>query len=318
MPAGTRYDAIIVGGGPAGLSAALVLGRCRRRVLVCDEGHPRNRHTREVHGFLTRDGTSPAELLGLAREQLRPYDVELRRAEVVDAALGDDGFTVTLRDGSRETGRTLLLATGVVDELPPIQGLDALYGRSVHHCPYCDAWEVRDQPLAAYAPLGRGFGIALALTTWSRDVVLCTDGPARLRPQDRDELAGYGIPLFEHRIARLEGQDGILERVVFDTGEAIGRRALFFSTGQHHRSHLPTTLGCRMTSKGTVRTGRLEQAHVPGLYVVGDASHDVQLVVVAAAEGAKAAIAVNEALQASERRARRHARPVTPAEPHLA
>src|SRR5262245_30346197 len=149
------YDVIIVGAGPAGLSAALMLGRSRRRVLVCDTGHPRNAAARAMHGFLTRDGMPPLEFLAIAREQLRQYDtVELRGVEVVEAACHPDAsFHVALADGARHTSRKLLIATGVVDNVPEIPGFRELYGRSVFHCPYCDGWEVRDQPLAIY---GRG------------------------------------------------------------------------------------------------------------------------------------------------------------------
>src|SRR6266498_1985967 len=133
------FDVIIVGAGPAGLSAALILGRCRRRVLVCDIGHPRNAASHALHGFLTRDGIEPAELLRIAREQLHPYDsVELRAVEVTDATRVEHRFEVSLNDGGHLSCRKLLLATGVVDQVPAIAGIEMLYGRSVFHCPYCD------------------------------------------------------------------------------------------------------------------------------------------------------------------------------------
>src|SRR5687768_7612451 len=145
------YDVLIVGGGPAGLSAALVLGRCRRRVLVCDAGRPRNAASHGLHGFLTRDGIKPSEFLEIARQQLRPYDtVELKQTEVTSARRLANGFELTLANGESVSARKLLLATGVVDELPALDGLPDFYGRSVFHCPYCDGWEVRDQPLAIY------------------------------------------------------------------------------------------------------------------------------------------------------------------------
>ena len=136
-------DVVIVGAGPAGLSAALILGRCRRHVLICDTGRYRNAASHALHGFLTRDGTDPGEFLQLGREQLRPYDtVELRHVEVTDVAHEDNHFTVTLADGVRVTSRKLLLCTGVVDSLPQIEGIETYYGRGVHHCPYCDGWEI--------------------------------------------------------------------------------------------------------------------------------------------------------------------------------
>ena len=288
------YDVIIVGAGPAGLSAALMLGRSRRRVLVCDTGHPRNAASRAIHGYLTRDGIAPADFLAIAREQLRQYDtVELRDIEVVEAACRADArFHVALADGSRCASRKLLIATGVADNLPEIPGFRELYGRSVFHCPYCDGWELRDQPLAIYGRGARGFGLSLELTGWSRDLVLCTDGPSEIDPGDLARLARHGIAVREDRVVRLDGADA-LERVIFASGDPLPRRALFFTTGQTQQSQLALGLGCEFNDKGTVRTGRYESTHLPGLFVAGDASRAVQWVVVAAAEGAEAAFAIN-------------------------
>jgi len=289
------WDVVIVGAGPAGLSAALVLGRCRRTVLVCDTGRPRNAAAQAIHGYLTRDGIAPLEFLAFARRELARYTtVELRAIEVIDATCkGDKTFDVTLADASVVRSRKLLLATGVMDNLPAIDGFRELYGRSVFHCPYCDGWEVRDQPLAIYGRGARGLGLALELTAWSTDLTLCTDGPAEIAPDDLGRLARNGIAVREERVARLEGDDGILTHVVFESGERLARRALFFTTGQFQRSDLSARLGCEINDKGTVRTGKYETTHLEGLYVAGDASRAVQWVVVAAAEGAEAAFAIN-------------------------
>jgi thioredoxin reductase len=292
------YDVVIVGAGPAGLSAALILGRCRRSVLVCDTGKPRNAASQGLHGFLTRDGIPPLEFLALGRAELGRYDtVEIRAIEVTAAERDGDGrFVVTLASGEQVWSRKLMLATGVVDRLPDIDGFRDLYGRSVFHCPYCDGWEVRDQPLAVYGRGARGLGLSLELTAWSRDVVLCTDGPPEIESDGLSRLARHGISVREHRVARLEGDNGILRSVVFEGGERLARRALFFTTGQFQRSDLSDRLGCEFNEKGTVRTGPYETTHLPGLYVAGDASRAVQWVVVAAAEGAEAAFAINSDL----------------------
>jgi thioredoxin reductase len=288
------YDVIVVGAGPAGLSAALMLGRSRRRVLVCDTGRPRNAASRAMHGYLSRDGMAPREFLAIAREELRRYDsVELRDVAVVGAECRPDSrFHVTLADGTTDASRKLLIATGVVDNLPEIPGFAELYGVSVFHCPYCDGWEVRDRPLAIYGRGARGLGLSLELTGWSRDLVLCTDGPSEIDAAGLARLARHGVGVREDRVTRLEGRDA-LERIVFESGEPLPRHALFFTTGQTQQSELALALGCAFNEKGTVLTGRYESTHLPGLYVAGDASRAVQWVVVAAAEGAEAAFAIN-------------------------
>jgi thioredoxin reductase len=293
----TPCDVVIVGGGPAGLSAALILARACRRVIVCDAGRPRNASAIALHGLLTRDGTPPFELRRLARDELARYDtVEIIDTEVRDAICESAGFAVVLADGRRLRSRKLLLATGVVDHVPEIEGLPEMYGRSIFHCPYCDGWEVRDRPLAIYGRGERGAGLSLELTGWSRDLVLLTDGPSEIEPRELARLRTHGIAVDERRVARLEGRGGQLERIAFREGPPLPRHAMFFTTGQSQHSALTVQLGCRFNDKGTVRTGPYETTHVSGLYVAGDASRAVQWVVVAAAEGAEAAYAISQAL----------------------
>jgi thioredoxin reductase len=278
-----------------------MLGRCRRRVLVCDTGAPRNRWSHAVHGFLTRDGTPPSTLIELARDELRAYDtVGLCAARVTDAEPEAGGFLVRCEDGREIRCRKLLLATGVIDELPAIPGIEAFYGRSVHHCPYCDGWEWRDQPIASYGREEHGAVLAVSLSVWTRDIVVCTDGPARLSARTGKRLRTLGIRVRDERVVRLEGQAGLLERIVFEAGAPETRRALFFATGQRQASELPARLGCRFTEQGAVATGKCEATNVPGLYVCGDASKEAQFVVVAAAEGTEAAMAINKALLEEE------------------
>jgi thioredoxin reductase len=287
-----QFDVIIVGAGPAGLSAALILGRCRRRVLVLDTDQPRNYASHALHGFLTRDGTDPAELRRIGREQLRQYDtVKLAIKRATHARRLRDGFEV-VAGGRRIRCRKLLLASGVIDELPPLAGLEALYGRSVFHCPYCDGWEARDKPLVVYSRSANGVGLAIELQVWSDDVVLCTDG-VRLPAKQIERLQQHGVKWFHQRITRLEGTRGHLRRVVFADGGVLQRSVMFFSTPQHQASDLAAQLGCTFTRKGAVRTGEYEASDIPGVYVAGDASKLVQLAIVAAAEGAQAAFAIN-------------------------
>jgi thioredoxin reductase len=289
-------DVIVVGAGPAGLSAALVLARACRRVLLFDQDRGRNRFSQALHGFITRDGTPPAEVRRLAREELRRYDTV--RHEVVEIVRAVQcppvGFQVTTADGRTFTSRRLLLATGVVDNVPDIPGLPDFYGRTIFHCPYCDGWELRGQTLAVYGHGKRGYGLSLELTGWTRSLVLCTDGPAEYSDEERAKLARNGIRVREEPVRAFEGRDGQIERVIFGEGPPEPCRGLFFTTGQTQCSDLAKTLGCEFNEKGTVSTGKYETTHIPGLYVAGDASRDVQWVVVAAAEGAEAAYAINQ------------------------
>ncbi len=289
-------DCVIVGGGPAGLSAALVLGRARRRVIVVDAGAPRNRWSAAMHGYLSRDGIAPAEFLALARRELEPYDVVRYCAgHAVDAVAIAHGFRVALESGDAIEGRTLLLATGVVDELPPIDGLAPLLGTSVHHCPYCDGWEHRDAPLAVYGCDERAATFALELRQWSRDLVWCSDGHAPSHAA-RATAERHGVRIRTEPITKLEGDAGRLRRIIFRSGPPEAVEALFFCTGQRQHADLAERLGCRFNDRGTVLTRAAEGTNVPGVWVAGDASKDAQMVVVAAAEGAEAAVAINTEL----------------------
>ena len=290
-------EVAIVGGGPAGLSAALVLGRCRRRVVLFDSGEYRNAAAQMMHGFLSRDGFPPGELRRIAHEELRRYEtVEVRSAVVEEVARKDGGFELAIAGGGALRCRKLLLATGLADELPQVPGTEDLYGRSIHHCPYCEGWEVRDQPLVAYGCGDEcGGGLALELLLWSRDIVLCTNGPCRLTDEYRAKLDRFGIALREDRVVRFEGDESRI-RVVFENGDALERRALFFNTSSRQRSDLARRLGCELDERGGVLCEKFQSTGVRGLYVAGDASREVLQVIVAAGEGSEAAVGINKAL----------------------
>ena len=293
------YHAVIVGGGPSGLSAAIVLGRCRRRVLLCDVGQPRNQASRAVHCLLGHEGMSPSDLLARGRLELEQYPTVTSRVDRVTAITPcGNHFSVACADGFTSRARKILLTTGLIDEVPRLDGIELLYGRSVHHCPYCDGFEHRDQPLAVYGEGDKGASLALMMKQWSSDVLLCTDGPSAISPSMQARLQQHRITVCSDTIASLEGtDDGALQKIHLQSGKALKRAAIFFTTGCRQGSQLSATLGCVRDEKGGIVTDPLtEESSVRGVYVGGDASRDVLLVAVAIAEGAKAAVAINRAL----------------------
>lgn len=291
------FDVAIVGGGPAGLSAALILARCCRQVFLADAGRPRNAAASAMHGFLSREGIPPKDFLGICREQVAQFpNVELRHCEVTSCVRQMNQFQVHLADGRKVTARLLLLATGVVDEVPKIPGIEQFYGKTVHVCPYCDGWEHRGKHLVAYGPGKAGADFALELIGWTRTVTLCTDGPAELDPKDQERMRVRGIQVITERVDRLEGTDGRLARVCFKDGQVLACDALFFTAPQRPSAEFAKGLGCDIRDGCYVPTGEAEETKVPGLFVAGNASTGVQMAILAAAEGANAAFAMNEML----------------------
>lgn len=291
------YDVTIIGGGPAGLSAALLLGRCMRKIIVFNSGEYRNAFAQAMNGFLSRDGIKPLEFLQLARQDLRKYDVDIQEKTIVKAKLEDGMFQVTDTDDKVYLSRRLLIATGMQDRWPQIPGIEPFNGKSVHHCPYCDGWESKNKVLGAYGKNRDAVGLSLSLKTWSSDVTLYTDGTRRLRQQNLSQLENNGVKICTAPIERVQGTGTRLQQVILAGGLAMPCEALFFSTGTNQRCDLVKQLGCDFTTKGVVRTYKNQQTNVPGLYVAGDAARDMQLVIVAAAEGTKAAVQINMDLQ---------------------
>jgi thioredoxin reductase len=294
-----KYEVVIIGGGPAGLSAALTLGRARRRVLILDHRKYRNSASRGLHGFLTRENIPPLEFLDIARSELKPYpSVELVYDEALDAAKSDEGFIIESKKHGSIAARKLILATGVVDILPPFPGARDFLGKGLYHCPYCDGWEHQNKSIAVYGNTEEdGPEFALMLTNWTRQVTLCTDGFRELSEDSRELLRKRNVAIREEPIARVEGDDSELSQVIFEHGEPLPCAAMFFNTTRKQSSSIALSLGCtEYDVKGCELTSKSGQTSIPGLYIAGDASKDFLQVIVAAAEGTEAAIAINKEL----------------------
>lgn len=290
-------DVLIVGGGPAGLSAALLLGRCRRTVLLVDDGNPRNAPSPAMHGYLSRDGMRPLEFLETSRLEAARYPTVTQvQGRVLTAVCEEGGFRAGLSDGRRVRSKKLLIATGVEDLLPALPRFADFYGRSIHHCPYCDGYEWSDAPLAVLAEGGAAYGLCLELLNWSHDLRLLCQGSCLLDARQKERLLRLGIEIIEDSVTDLLGEEGRLAGIRLASGRLLEVKALFFNSGQAQRSRLLQELGCEIGQKGTAETDKWSETKVKGLFVAGDASKDAQMVVVAASEGALAAVAINREL----------------------
>jgi thioredoxin reductase len=304
-PQSSFSDVLILGGGPAGLSAALILGRACRKVVLIDASNPRNAAAREIHGFLGHDGIRPQELLCTGRKEVQRYAVRLIPGEAVEAAPLPrsaeqpfaTAFSIKTRDGERYAARKLLVATGMRDELPDLPGLGECYGSTIHHCPYCDGWEHRGKSILVYGQdTKRAVGLALAVRGWTSNVTLLTNG-LRLEPPEIARLQKNGIAWNEERIARLMNQGDQLQGVELASRTVLAATAMFICTRQIPTCDLACSLGVERNDPFVGHTSRKQKTNVSGLFIAGDADGDVEFAIVAAAEGATAAVAINRELQ---------------------
>lgn len=290
------YDVVIVGGGPSGLSAALALGRARKRVLLCDAGPRRNAAAVQIHNFVTRDGTPPAEFRRIGREQLAIYPhVEVRDVRV-EAIRGERGaFTVEL-GAQTVVARRIALCTGMIDEMLPIEGFAPLWGRSIFQCPYCHGWEARDRRwgyLVTPTTAAHMLPFALKLTAWTRDVTVFVDPQVTLADEVRAALARAGVPIAKAPIARLVGVEGQLERIELADGTHVPCDVLFAHPPQRHVG-LVSALGLALDDDGYVKADPMRrETSMPGIYTSGDVSSRMQGAIFAAASGAQLAAMIN-------------------------
>lgn len=311
MSEANLYDCIVIGAGPAGLSAALFLARYHRRVLTFHHNSPRNIYAHGVHGFLGHHNIKPAELLARGRDEVTLHGGLIMEARVTKVErVAKDHFRVTAGDAEsiEQTfaARRLLLATGLHDLLPDCHGFRDFYGATVHHCPDCDGYEVSDQRVAVLGHGRETVGFTLGLLTWTDQLTLITNGDeGDMTDEDREQLATFNIPVTNRSISSLEGDSEAcrLERVRFEDGSALDCDALFFNLGTVPASDLHTQLGCKLDEEcGLIWVDEEQQTSVLGVYAAGDITPHSQLAVVAAAEGAMAAIHIHKSLIPAERR----------------
>ncbi|HWL36572.1 MAG TPA: NAD(P)/FAD-dependent oxidoreductase [Frankiaceae bacterium] len=285
-----QYDVVVIGGGAAGLSAALVLGRARRSVAVIDAGSPRNAPAAHMHGFLSRDGMPPAALLAAGRAEIARYGVELVAGHV--AAI-EPGFAVELADGRVVRARRVLVATGLRDVLPDVPGIRERWGRDLLHCPYCHGWEVRDEPLGVLGTTPASVQHALLVRQWSGDVVFFAHTYEPTPDEERD-LAARGIRVERGEVARLVVREDTLTGVALTDGRVVARTAVFVRPGNvAHSGDLLAGLGCDVDDAGFAVVDATGRTSVPGVWAAGNAADPRAQVITAAGAGSAAAIAIN-------------------------
>ena len=287
-----EYDVLVVGGSAAGLTAAMVLLRARRSVLIVDAGHPRNAPAPEMHGFLSRDGMPPAELVAAGRAEVGGYGGEFRDDSVTSIR---PGFIAQLESGVEIRARRVLVATGLRDEIPEVPGLRERWGRDVLHCPYCHGYEVRDQPLGVLGGNAEAVQHALLIRQWSADVTLFSHRDT-LDAEQREVLAARGVAVVDGEVARVTVENDQLRGLELVDGTVITRTAVFVRPTFVPNSSLLAELGCDTDERGWVTTDAMGLTSVAGVRVAGNAADPRAQVITAAGQGSAAAIALNAEL----------------------
>ncbi|THF76951.1 NAD(P)/FAD-dependent oxidoreductase [Cohnella fermenti] len=288
-----RYDCAIIGGGPAGLNAALVLGRARKSTALFDDNKPRNGVTHASHGFITRDGVKPEEFRRIAYEEVTGYpSVRHYPAEVVSVRRTEEGFELTASTGETVKARKVILSGGLKDTYPEIEGFRDFYGKSLFVCPFCDGWEMRDKPLAVVSSHPAAFHVLkLLYQNWSRDLVLCTNGSGHLTAEQREKLEARGIRIVDTPVASFAGSCGLLERITFADGTSIERSGGFVAPVQTPSGRFAEELGYEVGENGEIVTGPMGTTTAAGVFAAGDAAYVMpSQLIYAAASGSKAAM----------------------------
>lgn len=297
MNASEVVDVIIIGGSYAGLSAALALGRALRQVVVLDSGQPCNRQTPHSHNFLTQDGSTPAAIAAVAREQVLAYPtVQLRQDAAVAATGKDNSFTVTTASGAVLQARKLLFASGIRDIMPALPGFAECWGISAIHCPYCHGYEYREQPTGILANGDVAAEMGQLIRNWTDKLTIFTNGPATLQSEQRLRLADRGIAVEEGPVQQLRHQNGYLAHLDLADGRTVPLAALYARLPFEQHCTLPQALGCAHSEAGYVAVDNFQKTNMAGIYAAGDATSPMRAVAAAVAAGMMAGAMLNREL----------------------
>jgi thioredoxin reductase len=293
------FDCAIIGGGPAGLNAALVLGRARRNTILFDNNNPRNAVTQESHGFITRNGIKPQEFREIAHKDIGKYpSVIYEKQEISSITKKDKLFELVTSNKGLYQSKTIIISTGLKDVLPEIENISDYYGKSLFNCPYCDGWELRDKSLVVIIEEQiQGFHFVQTVYNWSKDLIVCTNGKFILNSEQKRLIQNKGIKIMENKIRNFEGKNGQMEKIHFEDGDSVITKGGFVLPQPIQASDFAKKLGCEYNSLGGISVDFYGRTNIHGVYAAGDASifAPAQLII-AAADGLKAAAGVNRDL----------------------
>ena len=291
-------DCAVIGGGPAGLNASLVLGRSRGKTVLFDDNKPRNAVVSESHGFITRDGVDPQEFKRIGLAELAKYpDVEIQKQRVIRVHKENGLFRLEAEDGKMFKAKRIILAMGFKEVLPDVERVEEFYGKSLFSCPFCDGWELRDKPLAVISENQWAFHMAQVVSNWTEDLIVCTNGKQTLLADEKSLLESRGIRVHEEKIQTLNGANGKLKEILFEGGSAISTEGGFVTPEWVQASDIAVSLGCKLNDRGGVESDFMKRTNIEGVYACGDVSMaGASQLILAAGEGSMAAISINAAM----------------------
>lgn len=289
------FDVIIVGGSYSGLAAAMALGRALRTVLVIDDGKPCNRQTPHSHNFLTNDGKTPAEISSLANLQVSQYKtVEFFKDLATNGRKTDLGFEIQVSSGETFAAKKLIFATGIKDILPGIAGIEACWGISVIHCPYCHGYEVRQKKTGILGNGDAGFDFSRLISNWTKDLTLLTNGTSSLTVEQSVQLQQHQIKIIEKKIEKFEHNNGYIQHILFEDGTTFPLKALYAPSPFEQHCKIPELLGCALTEEGYIKIDNFQETIIPGVFAIGDNASKMRTVANAVSMGTAAGITISK------------------------